>query len=89
MPHASVTTNGRITIPIEIRRTFGLKPGDRVDFVIDRPGEVRLRPKKTPLASLLGILHHPDQKAVTVEQMNEAVETQAFEDWQRIQSREQ
>ena len=86
MPQATITSKGQITIPIEVRRKLDLKPGDRVDFVLDHAGGVRLQPKKAPLASLLGILHRPGQKAVSVEQMHAAVEAQAVEDWERVKS---
>jgi len=86
MPQATITSKGQITIPIEVRRKLDLKPGDRVDFVLDRAGGVRLQPKKAPLASLLGILHRPGQKAATVEQMHAAVEAQAVENWERAKS---
>ena len=88
MPQATITSKGRITIPIEVRRKLNLKQGDRVDFVVDRAGGVRLQPKKVPLASLLGILHRPGQKPLSVEQMHAAVAAHAVEDWERIQSQQ-
>lgn len=39
--YAVVTRNGTVTVPTEIRRTLGLKSGDKVAFVVDR-GEVKL-----------------------------------------------
>ncbi|MFP5237018.1 MAG: AbrB/MazE/SpoVT family DNA-binding domain-containing protein [Acidobacteriota bacterium] len=32
MASAGISSKGQITIPIEIRRKHGLKPGDRVNF---------------------------------------------------------
>ncbi len=86
MPQATVTSKGRITIPIEVRRKLNLKPGDRIDFVVDHAGGVRLQPTKAPLASLLGILHRPGQKPLSVAQMHAEVAAHAAEDWERIQS---
>ncbi len=88
MPQATITSKGRITIPIEVRRKLDLKPGDRVDFVLDRAGGVRLQPKKAPLASLLGILHRPGQKPLSVEQMHAEIAAHVVEDWERIQSQQ-
>ncbi len=86
MPQATVTSKGQITIPVEVRRKLNLKPGDRIDFVVDRAGGVRLRPKKAPLASLLGILRRPGQKPLIVEHMHAEVAAHAAGDWERIQS---
>jgi len=33
MPSAMVTFNGRITLPLHVRKELGLKTGDNVDFV--------------------------------------------------------
>lgn len=32
---ATITTKGQITIPVSIRKTYGLHPNDRVDFIAD------------------------------------------------------
>ena len=52
MPAATITSKGQVTLPAEIRRKLGLRPGDRVDFVMDSSGEVRLLPKKRSLLEL-------------------------------------
>jgi AbrB family looped-hinge helix DNA binding protein len=33
MPNAMVTFNGRITLPVQVRKQLGLKTGDNVEFV--------------------------------------------------------
>jgi AbrB family looped-hinge helix DNA binding protein len=38
MPIARMTTNGRITIPLEIRKSLRLVPGAKVEFV-EKDGE--------------------------------------------------
>lgn len=38
---AKVSANGQITLPVEIRRHLGLKPGDKVLFVVEG-GTVRM-----------------------------------------------
>jgi AbrB family looped-hinge helix DNA binding protein len=45
MPSAMVTFNGRITLPNDIRKQLGLKPGDKVEFVEIGKGEFALRPR--------------------------------------------
>lgn len=43
MPTAMVTFNGRITLPPEVRKELGLKPGDNVDFVEVEKGRFAIR----------------------------------------------
>ena len=37
---ARVSSNGQITVPVEIRRTLGLKTGDKILFLQNPNGEV-------------------------------------------------
>ncbi len=47
MPSSStISSKGQITVPVEIRKRLGVKPGDRVHFVIE-DGKTVLRPTKT------------------------------------------
>lgn len=32
---STVTTKGQVTIPVDIRARFHIKPNDRVDFIVD------------------------------------------------------
>ena len=86
MPDATLTTKGQITIPADVRRKLDLHPGDRVDFILDDKGGVRLAAKKRPLTDLLGLLRQPDRAALSVEEMDEAVLRGVGEDWERIQA---
>ena len=38
-----MTTQGQVTIPASIRKSFGLNPGDRVNFVENDRGEIVLQ----------------------------------------------
>lgn len=87
MPVATLTSKGQITIPVEVRRKLGLKPGDRLDFIMEAGDEVRLKAKKRPLADLLGILKGVRKRPLSIEQMHDAVVEAANEDWNRIRSR--
>ena len=40
---ATVTERGQVTIPAEVRRALGLKPRDKVNFVID-DDQIRIVP---------------------------------------------
>lgn len=39
---AKISSNGQITVPVEIRRLLGLKSGDKILFFQNREGEVVL-----------------------------------------------
>jgi len=41
-----ITSKGQITVPHEIRRVMGVRPGDRLVFE-SNGGEVRVRPERT------------------------------------------
>ena len=43
---ARITSKGQITVPHEIRRAMGVKPGDRLVFERDG-GQVHVRPLRT------------------------------------------
>lgn len=73
MPKATVTSKGQITIPKGVRETLDLQPGDRVDFVVAEGGMVVLRRASIPIEELSGILKQPGMKAVSVDQMNQAI----------------
>ncbi len=40
---STLTSKGQITLPVELRRRWGLKPGDRLDFTLEADGKVMLR----------------------------------------------
>ena len=52
---STVTSKGRVTIPAEIRKYLGIATNDKIGFVIDDEGGVRLRVLRYPtIASLRG-----------------------------------
>ena len=40
---STLTSKGQITLPAGLRRRWGLKPGDRLDFALESNGRVVLR----------------------------------------------
>jgi AbrB family looped-hinge helix DNA binding protein len=54
MKTSALTTKGQVTIPAEVRRQLGLKPGDRVAFIIDAD-EVRLVRQETRVEAAFGL----------------------------------
>ena len=52
---STVTSKGQVTIPMEVREYLGIKTNDKIAFVIDQEGSVRLRvPRYPTIASLRG-----------------------------------
>jgi len=39
---AKVSANGQITVPLEVRRALGLKPGDKVLFMRNKEGQITI-----------------------------------------------
>jgi AbrB family looped-hinge helix DNA binding protein len=72
MSEARMTSKGQITVPKDVRLKLGLKPGDRVRFLVEADGRVRLLPAKRDIGELVGILPKPKQ-ALTIEEMDEAI----------------
>ena len=72
MATAALTSKGQITIPVEVRRKLGLKPGDRVRFVEGENGEFILKPKNRSIMDLYGVGKW-DGPPVTIEEMNETI----------------
>jgi len=71
---AAVTSKGQITIPQSVRRSLGVREGDRVEFEIEQ-GRVEMRAVKAALTSA-GVLnaHLPqDWKAKTSVEMDDAM----------------
>lgn len=40
---STLTSKGQITLPVQLRRRWDLKPGDRLDFALETDGRVVLR----------------------------------------------
>ena len=73
MPTAKITSKGQATIPQEIRKLLNLHPGDRPDFFVADDGRVYVQPTNIKVESLKGILHKPNQKIVSIEEMDQAI----------------
>lgn len=69
---STLTARGQTTLPRSVRQALGLRPGDRVRYVLLDGGEVRLL-RSRPVAELAGMLHRPGRSAVSLEEMDEAI----------------
>jgi len=72
MPTATMTSKGQITIPIQVRKALGLKPGVRIDFYEVEDGEYAFRPKTGSIMEMKGCVPKPDHP-ISIEEMNMAV----------------
>lgn len=75
MTTATLTSKGQITIPKQVRQSLNLHTGDSIQFVV-HGREASITPISKSVDDLFGMLHDPDQKAVTVEEMDEAIAKQ-------------
>jgi AbrB family looped-hinge helix DNA binding protein len=72
MSEATMTSKGQITVPKDIRLKLGLRPGDRIRFLLEADGRVRLMPAKRDISELVGILPKP-KRALSIEEMDDAI----------------
>lgn len=79
---ATVTSQGQVTIPKEVRENLRLRGGQKVRFVLKEDGCVELAPKPHRIADLFGILGKPPRNA-TLEEMDDAVRRGAAERYLR------
>lgn len=70
MATATITSKGQVTIPKKIREKLGLKPGDKIDFEVEK-GDLKVSRKKYSIEETFGMLYRESQKSYTVEEMDE------------------
>jgi antitoxin PrlF len=80
---AMITSKGQITLPKEVRDRHSLKPGDAIEF-IEEGGRTWVKPRTLRALDLAGILHRPGMKAITIEEMDDAIGEALGEDDERI-----
>ncbi|MDZ7658318.1 AbrB/MazE/SpoVT family DNA-binding domain-containing protein [Fodinibius sp.] len=83
MEEAKVTSKGQITIPKKIREKLNINPGDKLTFKENEEGEWIIKSNKKSILRLAGILHRPNQKKLTVEEMNQAVKEAVAEKYKK------
>ncbi len=76
MPTSTLTSRGQTTIPKPIREALQLRPGDRVEFILEGD-QVVLRRAGADLTALDGMIDRSDREAATVEEMDQAIERAA------------
>lgn len=72
MSIATLTSKGQLTVPLEVRDVLGLAPGDRLLFEYEADGSYRVRPVRSSIRSLRGIVPKP-HRVVTLDDMDAAI----------------
>ena len=72
MPTSILSSRGQVTIPREIRSRLSLKPGDKVEFLIQADDSVQLFAKNRDVRDLRGMLG-PVHRRLTIRQMDESI----------------
>ncbi|MCY4029138.1 MAG: AbrB/MazE/SpoVT family DNA-binding domain-containing protein [Acidobacteria bacterium] len=69
---ATITSKGQVTLPKPIRDKLHLRAGDKIDFLVDAEGNLRVVPVTAPVTALKGMLPKPEVP-VTLEDMDRAI----------------
>ena len=73
MALTTLTNKGQVTIPKAVRESLGLNAGDKIEFIVDKEGEVRIKPVTKKVDDVFGMLHKQDREPVSIENMDAAV----------------
>jgi len=77
MSTATVTSKGQITMPQAVRRTLGVEPGDKVDFIPDPAGGYRVVALRKDVHELRGRFAGRAAKRVSLGDMTDAIAAEA------------
>ena len=69
---ATITSKGQVTLPKPIRDKLHLEPGDKIDFLLEDDGCLRVEPVTASVTQLKGMVPKPGVP-ITLEQMDEAI----------------
>lgn len=77
MSLSTLTSKGQLTLPKDIRQYLHISSGDKVEFIIEEDGKVRLITKIRDITQLRGIVKSPHSKPVSIETMNASIKQAA------------
>ncbi len=80
----TLTSKGQLTVPKAIRDRMRLDTGSKLDFRVQDDGTLTVRLLNRSIDSLIGMLHRPGRRAVTVKEMNKAIGDHLAADDRRI-----
>lgn len=81
---ATITSKGQVTLPKAVRDHLRLDQGDRVEFVVEADGSVKVRPLRRSAMELYGILRRPGVEPPTIEEIDEEIAEYLAEEDERI-----
>ena len=70
--YATLTYKGQVTVPKAIRDALNLRPGDRLDFIMEENGELRVAATTASVTELKGMVSKPASPA-SLEDMDRAI----------------
>ena len=72
MTTATITSKGRVTIPVSVRASLGVGKGDKLEFIQLENGNFEVVAVTLPVTAVKGTIKKPS-KPVTIEEINEAI----------------
>ncbi len=78
MRTSNITTKGQVTIPVQIRKSLGLKSGQQVSFKL-KGNMIILQPVEKDISAAFGLIK--TDKTISLEEMDKAVKDEATHDW--------
>ena len=63
MPTTTVSSRYQITLPAEIRKALGIKPGDRLEVTVEG-GQIVLRMQRPPVREVLAAIAEQEPEAL-------------------------
>jgi antitoxin PrlF len=70
-------------VPKEIRDRLKLKPGDKIEYVVEADGRITLKARNKRMADFAGILGKPPGGPLTIEEMDDAIAAAVTERYER------
>jgi bifunctional DNA-binding transcriptional regulator/antitoxin component of YhaV-PrlF toxin-antitoxin module len=72
----TVTAKGQVTLRKDLLAHLGVRPGEKieVDILPDGRAELRAAKKAGSIEDSFGLLYRPGTKALTIDEINEAIE---------------
>ncbi len=73
--YLTVSSKGQVTLKKSVLAHLGVQPGQKLAVELHPGGTVALRPAPTgKISDAFGLLKRPGQRAVSIEEINEAIE---------------